>query len=93
MDFKNKDIISINDFSKEELLHILKVVKSVENKPKGSLLRGKILAALFFEPSTRTRLSFISAMEQLGGTAIGFSSANATSIQKNQSFLDTLKIS
>ncbi|MBI2654957.1 aspartate carbamoyltransferase, partial [Candidatus Woesearchaeota archaeon] len=60
MDFKNRDIISINDFSKEELVYILKVVRQLENKPKGSLLKGKILAALFFESSTRTRLSFIS---------------------------------
>ena len=92
MDFKNRDIISINDFSKEELLHILKVVKQVEQKPKSNLLKGKILATLFFEPSTRTRLSFISAMEQLGGTVIGFSTANVTSIQKGESLWDTIKM-
>ena len=92
MEFKNKDIISINDFSKEELLHILKVVKQIEQKPKNNLLRGKILAALFFEPSTRTRLSFISAMEQLGGEIIGFSNANTTSIQKGESLWDTIKM-
>ncbi|MBI2659502.1 aspartate carbamoyltransferase [Candidatus Woesearchaeota archaeon] len=92
MDFKNRDIISINDFSKEELLHILKVVKQVETKPKSNLLKGKILAALFFEPSTRTRLSFISAMEQLNGEVIGFSNANTTSIQKGESLWDTIKM-
>ena len=92
MEFKNKDIISINDFSKEELLHILKVVKQIEQKPKSNLLKGKILAALFFEPSTRTRLSFISAMEQLGGEIIGFSNANTTSIQKGESLWDTIKM-
>ena len=92
MDFKNRDIISINDFSKEELLHILKVVKQIEQYPKGSLLRGKILAALFFEPSTRTRLSFMSAMEQLSGEVIGFSNANTTSIQKGESLWDTIKM-
>ncbi len=92
MDFKNRDIISINDFSKEELLHILKVVKQAEQKPKSSLLRGKILAALFFEPSTRTRLSFVSSMEQLGGEVIGFSNANTTSIQKGESLWDTIKM-
>ena len=92
MDLKNQDIISINDFSKEELLHILKVVRQMEQKPKNSLLKGKILAALFFEPSTRTRLSFISAMEQLSGTVIGFSNANTTSIQKGESLWDTIKM-
>jgi len=92
MDLKNRDIISINDFSKEELLHILKVVKQIETKPKNNLLKGKILAALFFEPSTRTRLSFISAMEQLSGEVIGFSNANTTSIQKGESLWDTIKM-
>ncbi len=92
MDFKNRDIISINDFSKEEILHILKSVAQIEQKPKKSILSGKILAALFFEPSTRTRLSFISAMEQLSGTAIGFSTANTTSIQKGESLWDTIKM-
>ena len=92
MDFKGKDIISINDFSKEELLYILKVASSIEQKPKSNLLKGKILAALFFEPSTRTRLSFISAMEQLGGEIIGFSTAHTTSIQKGESLWDTIKM-
>src|SRR3990167_2944871 len=92
MDFKNKDVISINDFSKEDLLHILKVARQMEQKPKNSLLKGKILATLFFEPSTRTRLSFTSAMEQLSGEVIGFSSANTTSIQKGESLWDTIKM-
>ena len=92
MEFKNRDIISINDFSKEELLHILKVSRQIEQKPKSNLLKGKILATLFFEPSTRTRLSFTSAMEQLGGEIIGFSNANTTSIQKGESLWDTIKV-
>ncbi len=92
MDFKGRDIISINDFSKDELLYILKVAKQIEQKQKNNLLRGKILAALFFEPSTRTRLSFTSSMSQLGGTVIGFSTANVTSIQKGESLWDTIKM-
>ncbi|MEK6984335.1 MAG: aspartate carbamoyltransferase [Nanoarchaeota archaeon] len=92
MSFKNRDIISINDFSKEELLHILRVVKQMEQKAKNSLLKGKILATLFFEPSTRTRLSFVSAMEQLSGTVIGFSTSATTSIQKGESLWDTIKM-
>jgi len=92
MDFKNRDIVSINDFSKEELLYILKVTRQMEQKPKDSLLRGRIMAALFFEPSTRTRLSFVSAMKQLGGKVIGFSNANVTSVQKGESLWDTIKM-
>ena len=92
MDLKNRNIISINDFSKEELLHILKVVRQIEQKPNSKLLRGKILAALFFEPSTRTRLSFVSAMEQMSGTTIGFSTAAVTSVQKGESLWDTIKM-
>lgn len=92
MDFKNRDIISINDFSREELLYILKAVSKVEQKPRSNMLKGKILAALFFEPSTRTRLSFASAMEQMSGTVIGFSTANVTSIQKGESLWDTIKM-
>ena len=92
MDFKNRDIISINDFSKEELLYVLKVVRQIESKPRSNILKGKIMAALFFEPSTRTRLSFTSSMEQLGGEVIGFSSSNVTSTQKGESLWDTIKM-
>ncbi|MEK6876536.1 MAG: aspartate carbamoyltransferase, partial [Nanoarchaeota archaeon] len=84
MDFKNRDIISINDFSKQELLYILKIAKQMEQKSKSDLLKGNILATLFFEPSTRTRLSFTSAMEQLGGKVMGFSSIATTSVKKGE---------
>jgi len=92
MDFKNRDIISISDFTKEELLHILKVVASFERKPDFNILKGKILASLFFEPSTRTRLSFNSAMEKSGGKVIGFSSASSSSVEKGESLWDTIKM-
>ena len=72
MNFKGRDIVSIRDFTKEDLLHVLKVSKEMEGD-KLQLLAGKILATLFFEPSTRTRLSFESAMCRLGGKIIGFS--------------------
>jgi len=91
MEFKNRDIISINDFSKADLLHIIKVAKSME-RPNPSLLKGKILATLFFEPSTRTKLSFIYAMESLGGQALGFDNAAMSSIEKGESLWDTAKI-
>ncbi len=91
MVFKNRDIISINDLSKEDLLHILKVAKSME-KPKPSLLKNKIMSTLFFEPSTRTRLSFMYAMESLGGEVLGFDNASSSSAKKGESLWDTAKI-
>jgi aspartate carbamoyltransferase catalytic subunit len=92
MDFEGRDIISIKDFSKEEMLHILDVANKLENKPEPTLLNDKILAALFFEPSTRTRLSFESSMFRLGGKVLGFANANITSISKGESLADTAKI-
>ena len=91
MNFKNRDIISIHDFSKEELLFILKTAKSMD-KPNPNLLKDKVLATLFFEPSTRTRLSFISAMEQLGGKVTGFATSALTSIKKGETLWDTIKM-
>lgn len=91
MNFENRDIISIHDFSKQELLFILKTAKLMD-KPNPNLLKDKILATLFFEPSTRTRLSFMSAMEQLGGKAMGFATATNTSIKKGETLWDTIKM-
>ena len=92
MNFKNRDIISIHDFSKDELLYVLKIAKLMESKPNPNLLKDKILATLFFEPSTRTRLSFTSAMEQLGGQVMGFASSTMTSIKKGETLWDTMKM-
>jgi aspartate carbamoyltransferase catalytic subunit len=92
MDFKNRDIISIHDFSKDELLYVLKIAKLMEKNPNQDLLKDKILATLFFEPSTRTRLSFTSAIEQLGGKAIGFATTEVTSIKKGETLWDTIKM-
>ena len=92
MNFKNRDIISIHDFSKNELLFILKASKLMEKKPKADLLKSNILANLFFEPSTRTRLSFTSAMEQLGGKVMGFASGGVTSLKKGETLWDTIKM-
>ena len=92
MNFKNRDIVSIRDFTKEEILHILKTAKIMDTKPNPDLLQGKILATLFFEPSTRTRLSFESAMNKLGGRVIGFASAQVSSTSKGESLSDSVKI-
>lgn len=91
--FKGRDIISIKDLTREETDHILKTASDM--KPlaeKGSdMLRGKILATLFFEPSTRTRLSFEAAMLKLGGAVIGFSEPMSSSVAKGETLADTIR--
>ena len=96
MNFKDKDIISIKDFSKEEIEFILDYAKKMIPYAKGEkytdILKQKILASLFFEPSTRTRLSFESAMHRLGGNVIGFSDPSGTSQKKGESLADTIRM-
>jgi len=95
MSLKGKDVISIRDFSKEEIEEILKEAEKMEaalaKNVRLNYLEGKILANLFFEPSTRTRLSFASAMQKLGGSVIGFEDVTTTSIAKGESLIDTVK--
>ncbi|MEM2080945.1 MAG: aspartate carbamoyltransferase [Candidatus Bathyarchaeia archaeon] len=93
MEFKGRDIVSIEDFSREEINYILKVSQSMEPlASKGSdMLKGKILATLFFEPSTRTRLSFEAAMLKLGGSTIGFAEAEVASVRKGENLADTIR--
>jgi aspartate carbamoyltransferase catalytic subunit len=89
-----KDLISIDDLRLEEILDYLDLAAQVEAIPvaeKAGLLPGKILATLFFEPSTRTRLSFESAMCRLGGRVIGFSESANSSTAKGESFSDTIR--
>jgi len=90
--FKGRDILSIKDFSKEEILYILKLASKFEKKVNPNLLKGKIVATLFYEPSTRTHQSFSSAAQRLGAGVIGFDNINVTSIKKGESFQDTLRI-
>lgn len=93
MEFAGRDIISIRDFSKEEIDYILKIAGAMEPlAQKGSdMLKGKILATLFFEPSTRTRLSFEAAMHKLGGSTIGFAEAEIASVRKGENLADTVR--
>jgi aspartate carbamoyltransferase catalytic subunit len=93
MDFTGRDIISIRDFSKEEIEYILESAARMEARLGGklNLLEGRILACLFFEPSTRTRLSFEAAMKRLGGRVIGFSKAGVASVAKGENLTDTIK--
>lgn len=90
--FKQRDIISIRRFNKEDLLYILDLATQMEQKECTDLLKEKVLASLFFEPSTRTRLSFESAMKRLGGTVIGFAESGITSTVKGESLSDAVKI-
>jgi aspartate carbamoyltransferase catalytic subunit len=93
MKFEGIDIISIKDFSREEIDYILRISKAMEPlAQKGSdMLKGKILATLFFEPSTRTRLSFEAAMHKLGGSTIGFAEAEIASVRKGENLADTVR--
>ncbi len=87
---KNKNLISITDFSKEEQLHLLDVAEEFAQNPRQRILADKIVATLFFEPSTRTRLSFESAANQLGARIIGFSDASNSSVTKGETLKDTI---
>jgi aspartate carbamoyltransferase catalytic subunit len=93
LEFKGRDIISIEDFSREEINYILNSSHTMEPlAAKGSdMLKGKILATLFFEPSTRTRLSFETAMLKLGGSTIGFADAEIASVRKGENLADTVR--
>ncbi len=87
---KNKSLVSINDYSKEEQLRILELAKEFEKNPVQTILQNHVVASLFFEPSTRTRLSFESAVNRLGGKIVGFSEASNTSVKKGESLRDTI---
>ncbi len=87
---KGKSLISINDYTKEEQISILDLAAGFEKNPTQKILEGFVVATLFFEPSTRTRLSFESAVNRLGGKIIGFSDTSSTSVKKGESLKDTI---
>jgi aspartate carbamoyltransferase catalytic subunit len=91
--FAGRDIVSIKDFSREEIDHILKMTDVVEPMAKAGshALDGKIMATLFFEPSTRTRLSFESAMYRYGGKCLGFAEPKVASVEKGENLADTVR--
>jgi aspartate carbamoyltransferase catalytic subunit len=93
LEFRGRDITSVEDLTREEINYILNVSKTMEPlAAKGSdMLKGKILANIFFEPSTRTRLSFEAAMLKLGGNTIGFADAESTSVKKGENLADTVR--
>jgi aspartate carbamoyltransferase catalytic subunit len=88
---KNKSLVSINDFTREEHIRILDLAEEFESQPTQHILGDFVVATLFFEPSTRTRLSFESAASRLGAKVIGFSEPGSSSVQKGESLRDTIK--
>lgn len=87
---KTQNLVSIADCSKEDILRIIKRAELFEKDPNRNLLEGKVCATLFFEPSTRTRLSFETAVNRMGGRIIGFSDAATTSSSKGETLKDTI---
>ena len=86
----NKSLVSIDQCSKEDILRILDNARKFEENPNRKVLEGKVAATLFFEPSTRTRLSFETAVNRLGGRVIGFQDARTTSSSKGETLKDTI---
>jgi len=87
-----RDLISITDYSKEEYLKIMSLAAEFEANPNQDLLQGKVVASLFFEPSTRTRLSFETAISRLGGRIIGIADPGSSSTSKGETLHDTIKM-
>jgi len=93
--FFQKDIISIRDFGKENLESIFSATEKIINldpTKRREIARGKTLGYIFFEPSTRTRLSFQAAMALIGGTSLGIADVSSSSVQKGESLSDTVKV-
>ena len=87
-----RDLISITDYSKQDYLKIMKLAAEFEQNPNQDLLQGKVVASLFFEPSTRTRLSFETAISRLGGRIIGIADPGSSSTTKGETLHDTIKM-
>lgn len=89
----NKDIISISEFTRDDLELIIQTAQQLKANPRTDLLKNKLVASCFFEASTRTRLSFETAIQRLGGRVIGFSDASNTSLaKKGETFADSIRI-
>ena len=84
------NFVTIADLSREEILYMIRMAQEFEKHPNRELLKGRVVATLFFEPSTRTRLSFETAANRLGARVIGFSDAKVTSATKGETLKDTI---
>ncbi|MEN3000121.1 MAG: aspartate carbamoyltransferase [Acidilobaceae archaeon] len=90
---RRRDVLSILDFGREDLEDLFEYADLIRRRGvPGRPLQGKVMALAFFEPSTRTRLSFETAMKRLGGDTIGFTSEEGTSIEKGESYMDTIRM-
>jgi aspartate carbamoyltransferase catalytic subunit len=87
---KNKSLVSIHDITKDDYEKLMNLAEKFESNPRQKILENIVVATLFFEPSTRTRLSFESAASQLGAKVIGFSDAATSSVKKGESLKDTI---
>ncbi|MGB4327295.1 MAG: aspartate carbamoyltransferase [Tenuifilum sp.] len=87
---KNRSLVAINDLSRDEIFRVLDLAEEFEKNPIQRIMEGKVVATLFFEPSTRTRLNFESAVNKLGGRVIGFSEASTSSVSKGETLKDTI---
>ncbi|MEM3003735.1 MAG: aspartate carbamoyltransferase [Candidatus Bathyarchaeia archaeon] len=94
MSLEGRDIISIRDFTRSELDYMLTIADKMEPLAKkgSNMLNGKIMATLFFEPSTRTKMSFESAMHRLGGFSVGFADPSSSSVYKGENLSDTIRV-
>lgn len=88
----SNSLVSIDDICRDEILDLIERARYFEEHPNHKILDGKVVATLFFEPSTRTRLSFETAVNRLGGRVIGFSDASTTSSSKGETLKDTIKM-
>lgn len=88
----SRSLVAIDDLSRNDILAMLERARYFEQHPNSHLLDGKVVATLFFEPSTRTRLSFETAVNRLGGRVIGFSDASTSSTSKGETLKDTIKM-
>lgn len=88
---KRRSLVSIDDLTTDEIIMLLDRAAEFEKEPIQNLLEGKVVSTLFFEPSTRTRLSFESAISRLGGKIIGFTDAASSSVSKGESLNDTIR--
>ncbi len=95
-DFKGMDVVSIRDFSRDQIEHVLrqaeKMVPIAKGEERSVMLEGRILGTVFYEPSTRTRLSFESAMSRLGGRCLGFGEPKVSSVAKGETLADTMRM-
>ena len=90
LEMEKHDFVTIADLSREEILYLISMAQEFEKHPNRELLKGRVVATLFFEPSTRTRLSFETAANRLGARVIGFSDAKVTSATKGETLKDTI---